>query len=80
MTKARRFVLLAAVAGAFAGGGGATAVTTGVASASPGGLDGSGGHHCWTRCYRWGRYRGEYHCHRSPCNRRTIARHRAHGH
>jgi hypothetical protein len=46
----------------------------------PGGLDSRGGHHCWTNCRRWGRYYGEYHCHRSPCNRRDIRRHRRHGH
>jgi hypothetical protein len=46
----------------------------------PGGLDGRGGHHCWTRCRSWGRYYGEYHCHRSPCNRRDVRRHRRHGH
>ena len=79
MKKTKRFVLLAALAGTLGGGGG-TALTTGTASASPGGLDSSGGHHCWTRCSRWGRYTGQYHCHRSPCNRRTILRHRRHGH
>ncbi len=49
-------------------------------AASPGGLDSRGGHHCWTRCGRYGMYRGQYHCHRSPCNRRDIRRHRRHGH
>jgi hypothetical protein len=47
---------------------------------SPGGLDYRGGHHCWTRCYRYGLYTGQYHCHRYPCNRSDIRRHRAHGH
>ena len=45
------------------------------ASSSPG-----GGHHCWTRCSRYGMYTGQYHCHRSPCSRADIRRHRAHGH
>lgn len=45
-----------------------------------GGLDYRGGHHCWTRCSRYGMYTGQYHCHRSPCNRSDIRRHRAHGH
>jgi hypothetical protein len=49
-------------------------------AASPGGLDRRGGHHCWTRCGRYGLYRGQYHCHRSPCNRSDIRRHRRHGH
>lgn len=49
-------------------------------SATPGGLDSRGGHHCWTRCGRYGMYTGQYHCHRSPCNRRDIRRHRRHGH
>jgi hypothetical protein len=49
-------------------------------AASPGGLDSRGGHHCWTRCGRYGLYTGQYHCHRSPCNRRDIRRHRRHGH
>ena len=51
----------------------------GVASHS-GGLDYRGGHHCWTRCSRYGMYTGQYHCHRSPCSRADIRRHRAHGH
>ena len=46
----------------------------------PGGLDSRGGHHCWTRCGRYGMYRGQYHCHRSPCSRRDVRRHRRHGH
>lgn len=49
-------------------------------SASPGGLDGRGGHHCWTNCSRYGLYTGQYHCHRAPCGSRDIALHRAHGH
>lgn len=49
-------------------------------AASPGGLDSRGGHHCWTNCYYWGYYYGEYHCHRWPCDSSDIAYHRAHGH
>lgn len=79
MRKGRRAVLIVAALGML-GGGGAVTVGGGAASASPGGLDSSGGHHCWTRCGRYGLYRGQYHCHRSPCNRRTIQRHRRHGH
>jgi len=48
--------------------------------ASPGGLDARGGHHCWTNCYYWGYYYGEYHCHQWPCDWSDIAYHRAHGH
>ena len=33
------------------------------AYASPGGLDGSGGHHCWTNCGKYGLETGEYHFH-----------------
>lgn len=52
-----------------------------VASATPGGLDRYGGHHCWTNCASQGAYRGQYHCHRSTrACRRARARHRAHGH
>jgi hypothetical protein len=47
---------------------------------SPGGLDSRGGHHCWTKCARYGLYYGQYHCHRAPCNRRDVRRHRRHGH
>ena len=50
------------------------------ATASPGGLDARGGHHCWTNCARYGLYTGQYHCHRAPCNASDIAYHRAHGH
>ena len=45
-----------------------------------GGLDARGGHHCWTRCASHGLRNGQYHCHRSPCGRADIRRHRAHGH
>jgi hypothetical protein len=63
----------------------ATLGTTGGAhthavASTPGGLDSRGGHHCWTRCGSYGAYTGQYHCHRSPCNRRDIRRHRRHGH
>lgn len=51
-----------------------------VLSASPGGLDYRGGHHCWTNCGYYGLYYGQYHCHRSPCGTSDIAFHRAHGH
>ena len=57
----------------------ALAIAT-VALATPGGLDSRGGHHCWTKCSSYGKYRGQYHCHRAPCSQRDIARHRAHGH
>lgn len=49
-------------------------------SASPGGLDARGGHHCWTNCTRYGLYTGQYHCHRAPCGPSDIDYHRAHGH
>jgi hypothetical protein len=49
-------------------------------ASTPGGLDSRGGHHCWTRCGSYGKYTGQYHCHRSPCNRSDIRRHRRHGH
>ncbi len=49
-------------------------------SASPGGLDSRGGHHCWTNCAAYGLYYGQYHCHRYPCDSSDIAYHRAHGH
>jgi hypothetical protein len=49
-------------------------------TASPGGLDRRGGHHCWTKCTRYGLYTGQYHCHRAPCSRADIRKHRAHGH
>ncbi len=55
-------------------------IAPGAAKPTPGGLDSRGGHHCWTRCSSYGAYRGMYHCHQSPCNRRDIRRHRAHGH
>jgi hypothetical protein len=51
-----------------------------VALSTSGGLDRRGGHHCWTRCASQGLYRGQYHCHRSPCNRVDIRTHRRHGH
>jgi micrococcal nuclease len=60
---------------------GAIAVTIPVlAFASPGGLDRRGGHHCWTKCASRGYYAGQYHCHRSPCNRSDVRQHRRHGH
>lgn len=49
-------------------------------SASPGGLDSRGGHHCWTNCGAYGLYYGQYHCHQAPCDYSDIAYHRAHGH
>lgn len=49
-------------------------------SATSGGLDGRGGHHCWTNCAKYGKYKGQYHCHRSPCGGKDVRRHRAHGH
>jgi hypothetical protein len=55
-------------------------IAPGVATPTPGGLDARGGHHCWTNCAKYGAYRGKYHCHRAPCNRRDILRHRRHGH
>jgi hypothetical protein len=59
----------------------ASSSPTGVgAAAHSGGLDYRGGHHCWTRCSRYGMYTGQYHCHRYPCNRTDIRRHRRHGH
>jgi hypothetical protein len=51
-----------------------------VALSTPGGLDSRSGHHCWTRCSSYGKYRGQYHCHRAPCSIADIRRHRAHGH
>ncbi len=50
------------------------------ATASSGGLDRRGGHHCWTSCAKSGLYTGQYHCHRSPCSSRDVSQHRAHGH
>jgi len=47
---------------------------------SPGGLDARGGHHCWTKCSRYGLRTGQFHCHRKPCNSRDIRKHRRHGH
>ncbi len=52
----------------------------GLTMATPGGLDSRGGHHCWTNCRSYGKYKGEYHCHQDPCGRRDIRRHRQHGH
>jgi hypothetical protein len=51
-----------------------------VAASSPGGLDSRGGHHCWTNCSARGYYTGQYHCHRSPCGKADVRRHRRHGH
>jgi hypothetical protein len=56
------------------------AVSIAGATASPGGLDYRGGHHCWTNCRAYGLYYGQYHCHRAPCDSTDIAYHRAHGH
>lgn len=53
---------------------------TASALSSPGGLDRRGGHHCWTKCARYGLYTGQYHCHRAPCSRADVQRHRKHGH
>lgn len=51
------------------------------ANATPGGLDGYGGHHCWTNCASYGKYTGQYHCHRKTARcRRNLRAHRAHGH
>lgn len=56
-------------------GGGSTA------TASPGGLDSHGGHHCWTSCGQYGLNRGDYHCHvKSRECRRANRRHARHGH
>lgn len=51
------------------------------ASATPGGLDRAGGHHCWTRCSSYGKRTGQYHCHRSmrAC-KKALRQHRRHGH
>lgn len=50
-------------------------------NATPGGLDGYGGHHCWTNCQSYGKYTGQYHCHRSTARcRRSLRAHRGHGH
>lgn len=50
-------------------------------NATPGGLDRYGGHHCWTDCASYGKYTGQYHCHRKTARcRRNLRRHRAHGH
>jgi hypothetical protein len=50
-------------------------------AASPGGLDSYGGHHCRTNCARYGLRRNRYHCHRNTARcRRSLRRHRAHGH
>jgi hypothetical protein len=47
---------------------------------SSGGLDRRGGHHCWTSCASKGYYTGQYHCHRRPCGRADVRKHRGHGH
>jgi hypothetical protein len=70
----KRLIIIASVGAAIAGGG------TSVALATSGGLDSRGGHHCWTRCASQGLYKGQYHCHRAPCGRADVRRHRAHGH
>lgn len=50
-------------------------------TASPGGLDKYGGHHCWTKCKKYGKYTGQYHCHKkTKACRKSRRRHRAHGH
>ncbi len=59
---------------------GIASLATAAALASPGGLDSRGGHHCWTKCARYGLYTGQYHCHRAPCNASDIRTHRRHGH
>ena len=59
------------------------AISVGVptyAFGTSGGLDSRGGHHCWTRCASQGLYTGKYHCHRSPCKKSDIKKHRNHGH
>ncbi len=75
--KGSRYVLLLILSGLVLLAG---AVSVQQASSSPGGLDARGGHHCWTSCPSRGLYRGQYHCHRSPCNRTDVLRHRRHGH
>lgn len=70
--------LLASLVIALAISGGSSAPT---ASASPGGLDRYGGHHCWTSCGRYGLSAGDYHCHRDTRKcRRANRRHARHGH
>jgi hypothetical protein len=60
---------------AISGSGGTTA------TASPGGLDSHGGHHCWTSCRSYGLHKGDYHCHRATKEcRRANRRHHRHGH
>ena len=50
-------------------------------NATPGGLDSYGGHHCWTSCESYGKYTGQYHCHRKTARcRRSLRTHRGHGH
>jgi hypothetical protein len=70
----RRHLAVAVVMGAISVG-----VPT-YALGTSGGLDSRGGHHCWTRCASQGKYTGQYHCHRSPCNKRTVRAHRRHDH
>lgn len=53
----------------------------GSATATPGGLDSAGGHHCWTNCASYGKYTGQYHCHEKTKKCRKAKReHRQHGH
>ena len=75
-----RLVLLSLSLGLLAGGLAVSASSAPTGLTHSGGLDSRGGHHCWTRCSRYGLYTGQYHCHRSPCKGSDIRRHRAHGH
>ncbi len=58
------------------------ALTLSPASATSGGLDVHGGHHCWTNCKSQGYYKGQYHCHKrlKHCKNVALPKHRAHGH
>lgn len=50
-------------------------------TATPGGLDSKGGHHCWTDCGKYGKYTGQYHCHKkTKACRKSRRNHRSHGH
>lgn len=75
-----RVALLVLALGLLACGLATTGSSAPAAPTHSGGLDYRGGHHCWTSCSRYGLYTGQYHCHRSPCSRSDIRRHKAHGH
>ena len=71
----RRVGLVALLAVAMLAPSGSTATAT------PGGLDRASGHHCWTRCSSYGKRTGKYHCHRyTRACKRSLTRHRRHGH